>query len=161
MTCDVVQNRLLALPSLTRVSDDLRAHVDACAGCQRFLAEACRIDELVRAVAVPLPSMHRKADFLTRIATTEPIIQRVPMVARNGSPRSWAGWKVAAGLAAVVVVGVGVWQTFDRAPEPKPVATTPRHRLLDQQVRSTVALARANTPPGANACVGHGSDGPA
>ena len=151
MTCDVIQNRLLALPDLTRVPDDLRAHVDRCPGCRAFLAGAARLDGLLTGLPVP-PSEDAKAAFLDRITAAGPIIRRVPTVPRFRSLRARVGgavgWKPAAGLAAAVAVGAGIWLTVGGTSDEKPsVAAAPRHPLLEKQVRHVVALARANTPP--------------
>lgn len=155
MTCEVVQNRLLALPDLTRIPDDLRAHVGGCPGCRAFLAGATRLDRLLAALPVPPSSDDVRAAFLDRVTAAGPIIRRVPAVPRRGSLRALrvrlggvVGWKSAAGLAAAVVLAAGVWLGVGgKSGEARVAAATPRHPLLDRQVRHTVALARANTPP--------------
>jgi hypothetical protein len=156
MNCEAVQNRLLALPDLRRVPDELRTHLDGCPACRAFLAKAVRLDALVAAVPVPPPSAEARAALLERVAEAGPVIKRVPVVRRDSMadlPAYLAEdgrWKYAAALAAAVLVAVG-WlavreDATTRAPDYNGVAG---HALLTKTIGKVAtdkeALARART----------------
>lgn len=155
MNCEVLQNRLLALPDLNGVPDDLRVHVDGCPACQTFLAGAKRLDELLARVPVPPTSEEAKAAFLDRVTQAGPVIGRIPVVPRGGDTgrrlRGFldrvGGWKTVSGLAAAIMVG-GVWwfASGPRGSTPSEVAGL-RHELLNKEVKHLVALSGADTPP--------------
>ena len=99
--------------------------------------------------------------FLTGLAVAEaslpPIIERrVPVKRDSGATLSglsrsvWAArdqWQYAAGIAAMLAVGVGVWwvSTGPRHGNGPEVAKL-RHELLGKEVRHLAALTRAETP---------------
>ena len=85
MNCDAIQNRLLALPDLRRVPDELRGHLDECPACRAYLARAVRLDKLIAAVPVPPSSEETKAAFLDRATEAGPVIKRIPVVRRRDS----------------------------------------------------------------------------
>jgi hypothetical protein len=157
MTCDVIQNRLLALPDPGRPTADLRAHLADCAACRAVQAEAVRIERLVAAMPVP-PADDRRTAFVDSLLADGPIIRSVPIIpsTRTGSGAfrpvtkflrridlRWAGGVA----AAVVVVTGGVWLTTRPPAVKADVAEKPRHQLLDRTSKHVVALSAAVTPP--------------
>ncbi len=155
MTCDAVQNRLLALPDLRRVPDELRGHLDGCPACRAFLARAARLDGLLAAVPVPPPSDEAKAALLDRVAEAGPIIRHVPVVPRRDSTAVRLAallarngrWRYAAAVAAAVLVLVGGWLAFHGSgPRDGSRVAGVRHELLRKVVAGDVELAKARTP---------------
>ena len=152
MTCDLVRNQLLASPPPARVPAEVRPHLAACPDCRSFAAAAGRLDRLLAAVPVPPASASAKTALLDRLAGATPII--VPNVRSTpGRTRfeQWLGgpgWKVAAGLAAAVVVGLVVWSSGpgDDPREPAEFAYV-RHSLLEEEVDHVAALAKADSAP--------------
>jgi hypothetical protein len=150
MTCDVVQNRLLALPDSDAVPADLRAHLDGCDLCRRYLDRFLLLD--TELADLPAPASEVRAAFLESLTAAGPVIKSIPSVPYRAG-WSWpaakrVGWKPAAGLAAAAVVGVGLWANRGGAPKPieADVAAGPRHELLQQVVALDNRLARAATP---------------
>jgi hypothetical protein len=154
MTCDAIQNRLLALPDLRRVPDELRGHLDGCPACRAYLARAVRLDKLLATIPVPPPSEETKAAFLDRATEAGPVIKRIPVVRRDSGTYLLddGRWKyTAAALAAAVLVAVG-WLAFrggDAPPNRNDTTTVAGHDLLKKTLGRVVtdetALARSNT----------------
>jgi hypothetical protein len=157
MTCDAIQNRLLALPDLRRVPDELRGHLDGCPACRAILARASRLDRLIAAIPVPPSSAETRAAFLDRVTEAGPVIKRVPVVRRDSAfnlPAYLAEhgrWRYAVGLAAAVLIAIG-WLTWQDGPPSKPIEppTVAGHRLLKKTIGRVVtdktALARVEKP---------------
>jgi hypothetical protein len=158
MNCDVVQNRLLALPDPRRTPDDLRGHLDGCPACRAFQGQAGRLDGLLAAVPVPPPSDEAKAALLDRVTEAGPIIRRVPVVTRRDSALDLPAylaergrWVYAAAVAAAVLLAVG-WLTFRGGGPPvePPYDGVAGHGLLRKVVGKVAtdsdALARVETP---------------
>jgi hypothetical protein len=156
MTCDAIQNRLLALPDPARPSAALRGHLDACPACRAVQAEAVRIERLVK--GLPVPSSEARKRALLESLDAGPVIRTKPVApsARTGSGafRPVGRWlatvdlRWVGGVAAAAAVAAGVWWAANRPPEPVPeVAEKPRHDLLARTVRHTTALSNATTPP--------------
>ena len=155
MTCETVQQTLTALPDPRRLTPDVAAHVRGCADCARYRRGLLRLDRLVPRIPVPASPPEVRAQFLATVAAADlpPIIERrVP--ARRDSNGSltvlWAAreqWQYAAGVAAVLAVGVGLWwaSTGPRTPGTGEVARL-RHELLSKEVRHLAELTRAETP---------------
>ncbi len=149
MTCDVTRNRLLALPDLSRPTDEIRAHLAGCQPCTVWLARAKQLD--LSLVNLPAPSSaEAKAAFLDYLTAAGPIIKSVPKSDRsNSSPLvAWAqrlDWRVVSGLAAAALVGVGIWALSGNG---KPVAEVagPKHELLARGVDFVAAMSTAKTP---------------
>jgi hypothetical protein len=151
MSCDVIRNRLLALPDPAGVPADLRAHLDGCDPCRRYLDRYLLLNAELAALPAP-PGGDAKAAFLDSLTAAGPVIKSIPTLpARTGS----GSWRAvarrvplgpAAGLAAAVVVGVGLWANRGG---PKPVQADPgvgtRHELLARVVALDGKLARAGT----------------
>src|SRR5436190_280474 len=114
MTCDVTRNRLLALPDLTRPTDDLRAHLTTCAACAAWLERARQLDLSVAGLQAP-DSSEARAAFVDYLAAAGPVIKSVPKVNPSAGFPLIAffrklDWRVVSGLAASAAVGVGIWQ---------------------------------------------------
>lgn len=160
MTCDAIQNRLLALPDPARPSADLRAHLDACPACRAVQAEAVRIERAVKRMPVP-SSEARKLAFLDSL-DIGPVIKTKPVapstLTGSGAFRPVSKWlatvdlRWVGGIAAAVlaVVTVGWLATRPKSPAPE-VAERPRYDLLKRSVTHTTELARVNAPNAAPA----------
>lgn len=159
MTCDVARTRLLALPDAARPTDDLLAHLAACAACRAVQAEAARLDAVIAALPVP-SSEARKTTFLDSLAADGPVIRSIPVLpstmAGSGSFRPVGSWlkrldlRWVGGVAAAVALTVGgVWV----ANRPKPVQqdvvakAKPRQELLKKYTDHHNVLAKARTAP--------------
>jgi hypothetical protein len=155
MTCDAIQNRLLALPDLRRVPDELRGHLDECPACRAYLARAVRLDKLLATIPVPPPSEETKAAFLDRATEAGPVIKHIPVVRRDSGTYLLDNgrWKyTAAALAAAVLVAVG-WLAFrggDTPPNRIEYDTVAGHDLLTKTIGHVVtgekALAKVDKP---------------
>ena len=145
MTCDAIRNRLLALPDLSRPTDDLRAHLTTCEPCTAWLARATDLD---RAVAnLPAPD---SAEALRGV-------RRLPERRRAGHPIHSADrpagfslvalgkrvdWRVVSGLAAVVLISVGIW-AFSGDSKPAPEVAGPKDEPLARGVDFVTAMGKA------------------
>jgi hypothetical protein len=151
MTCDVVRNRLLALPDPAGVPADLRAHLAMCDLCRRYADRANQLTAELAALPAP-DSSHAKAAFLDAVTAAGPVIKSVPAVPHRPGwswpalPRS-VSWKPVAGLAAAAAVAVGLWANRGGPrPTPPDPAAGPRHELLHEVVALDNKLSRATTP---------------
>lgn len=153
MTCETLQNRLLSLADPRRLPDDVRTHVVGCPACRAFHAKLVRLEGLLTAVPVPAASLEAKAALLDRVAVPGPIITRIPTVPRRDSSATIRAlvaktgrWKYVAGLAAGVLLAVGVWVAGgNREPAARAQVAVP-HRLLKTEVGRIVALQKAEKP---------------
>ena len=152
MTCDVATHRLLALPDPRQLPDDVRAHLVSCAACQGRSVALVRIEELIPRIPVPAASESVKQAFLDKIEAETPVIRTMPVLPRRDSGFQWqkalAGrWQTAATLATGVLLTFGVWWTAS-SPRTTVVAEAapPRYDGLSKEVRSLVALTRAESP---------------
>lgn len=158
MTCDVVRNRLLALPDPARPSDDLLSHLGGCAACVAAQTEAVRLDRLLKQLPVP-SSADRKAAFLADLEADGPIIRTRPVLpstlAESGAFKPVAKWLrridwryVGGGVAAALVIGLGIYWLAPRGDGPQPpLAEKPRSVLLARMVKHNTELATvARTP---------------
>jgi hypothetical protein len=150
MTCDIAQNRLLALPP-NGMPDDLRAHLSACELCRRFQARAIQLDAELAALPAPAADA-AKAACLEALLAAGPVITSVPIVPSVRAGRRWpplvhrVPLVPTVGLAAAVLLAVGLW--LNRGPKPPQVdvAVGPRHELLHQIVTLDTKLACVSTP---------------
>ncbi len=155
MTCETLQQTLTALPDPRRLPGDVAAHVRGCASCARFRRGLIALDRLVPQLDVPASPPEVRADFLAALAAADlpPIIERRRPVRRDSTgslSALWAAreqWQYAAGVAAMLTVGVGVWWVSTGA---RPAGTGEvaklRHELLSKEVKHLAALTRAETP---------------
>src|SRR5262245_1736290 len=135
MTCDVIHNRLLALPDLTRLPDDLRTHLTTCDACTAWLAKARKLDLAVANLSAP-SSAEAKAAFLDYLTADGPIIKSVPMIERRSTFAAITrrlDWRVVSGLAAAALIGVGFW-AFSGPRKPVVEVAGSRHELLAKGV---------------------------
>lgn len=151
MNCENLRNRILAHSHPSRMPSDLRRHLVSCPECRRFADTANRLDELLPLLPVPNSDAAR-AVLLDKIMTDAPII--VPHSLPTSSPTQFerwfrrSGWKIASGIAAAVVLSVGIWWSGSRT-TPDELAAKPyvRHELLQREVAHVADLATADTPP--------------
>ena len=148
MTCQSVQARILALPDPRQLPDAFRAHVDGCPDCAAYWKQAARLETLVAALPVPPAPAGKKTAFLEELAAEGLVFPKVTAPPRRawGLPRPPA--KALAGLAAAVLVAVGVWSAAKNGKQPAVHVKqpAPRHPLLEKVVQRDLALAKAKTP---------------
>ncbi len=147
MTCQSAQARILALPDPRQLPDAFRAHVDACPDCRAHWAQAARLEALVAALPVPPAPAGKKESLLEDLAADALIFPKVAPAPRRAwnLPRPPA--KALAGLAAGLLVAVGVWSAVKNGKQ-QPVVLkqpAPRHPLLEKIVQRDLALAKAKT----------------
>ncbi|HYH66186.1 MAG TPA: hypothetical protein VD866_15945 [Urbifossiella sp.] len=147
MTCQSVQARILALPDPRQLPDAFRAHVAACPDCTAYWKQAARLEALVAALPVPPAPAGKKTTFLEDLAAEALVFPKVTTTPSRGWNLPRPSVKALAGLAAALLVGVGVWSATKTV---KPVAVVkppaPRDALLEKVVQRNVALAKARTP---------------
>lgn len=150
-TCDTIRARLAALAGTDIVPADVVGHATGCPACAGYARTLARVDELVPQLPVPAPSPGARQAVL-ELALSGPII--VPRPAVTATPSgvvrlaraAWAAreqWQYAAGVAAVLAVGLTLWQLGTRPGRPEVAGA--RHELLGQQVRSLARLSTADT----------------
>ena len=151
MTCEAVQNRLLALPDPMSATGDVRDHCEQCERCAPFAARAVELDAELAAIVVPAYSPEVKAAFLARIRMAGPVIQSVPSPLFRSSVSlkellSRIPVRPILAVAAAVVVSLGIWSVVPakRLPVPEPEAM--RHDLLKKVVRYNTDLAVLTGP---------------
>ena len=155
MTCETFQQALTASSDPRRLAADLATHARTCAACAAFRRGLLKLDRLVAQVPVPASSPEVRAAFVAGLATADlpPIIERRLPARRDsngGLSAVWAAreqWQYAAGVAATLAVGVGVWWVSTGArPNGTPEVAKLRHELLSKEVRHLAALTKAETP---------------
>lgn len=151
MNCQTIQNKVLALPDPRKVPEPLRTHLDACPACLGWWHQAVRLERLLEQLPAPIPPADKKAVLVEELNTAGPIIKSVPTAGRGTAPaRQFLTRRTAAyagGLAAAVLVAIGVARLFTSPPPGKPdVVVLPRHPLLEKIVQRDVALAREASP---------------
>ncbi len=150
-TCDTTQARLAGAHDAARLPAEVLAHVRGCSECAGYARTLARVNELLPRLPVPAPSPGARQALL-ELALSGPII--VPRPAVTATPSgvvrvvraAWAGresWQYAAGVAAVLAVGLSLWQLGTRPGRPEVAAA--RHELLAQHVRSLARLSTADT----------------
>ncbi|MCZ2340423.1 MAG: hypothetical protein LC104_01345 [Bacteroidales bacterium] len=157
MTCETIQNRLLAHTDLDRVPAEIRTHLGTCPQCQAFAQAAMRLDQLLPRLPVPPASETAKQKLLAQITSTaSPIL---PVLSANSTaipitpaaPRRRLpslGWPVTAGFAATVALAAVLWWSGGDTPHPEQAQMRyQRHPLLQKEVAHVAALANARTSP--------------
>lgn len=141
MNCQVVQNKMLALPDPRVVPDALRAHLAGCETCRVWARQAARLEALVEQLPAPPAPAGRKATFIANLGRP---------LARPARPRERSFFQrnavVIGGLAAAVLVALGAWFIFPRNTGTPEVAQTPDDPFLKKLVQRDLALANADTP---------------
>ena len=155
MTCETFQQALTASPDPRRLPAELATHVRGCTACARFRHGLLKLDRLIVRVPVPPSPPEVRAAFVAALAAVDlpPIIERRTPARRDSTgtlTALWAAreqWQYAAGVAAMLTVGVGVWwvSTGSR-PAGAPEVAKLRHELLSKEVRHLAALTKAETP---------------
>ena len=151
MNCQVVQNKILALADPRLVPDSLREHVAACAECRAWAQQAARLETLIELLPAPVAPVSKKAALVDQLTRGEPIITRpvtVPAPPREARVAAFfqRNALVIGGLAAAVLVALGVWSVIPR-PGPRPeVAAMPDDPFLRKMVDRDLALAKADSP---------------
>jgi len=155
MTCETFQQTLTASSDPRRLPAELATHARGCSACARFRHGLLKLDRLVPQVAVPASPPEVRAAFVAGLATADlpPIIERRQPARRDSTgtlTALWAAreqWQYAAGVAAMLAVGVGLWwvSTGSR-PAGAAEVSKPRHELLSKEVRLLAALTKAETP---------------
>ncbi|MBY0514118.1 MAG: hypothetical protein K2P78_09435 [Gemmataceae bacterium] len=148
MTCQTVQNKVLALPDPRQLPEPLRGHVAGCAACRAWWQQAARLERLVEQLPAPPPPADKKATLIGELTDAGPVIRSVPRAQAAGRPFvSRQVLTYAGGLAAAVLVGVGLWLVVRPSGKPEVAqAPAPRHPLLDKVMQRDLALMRANKP---------------
>jgi hypothetical protein len=153
MTCQTIQNRILALPDPRHLPEPFRTHLDACPACLGWWQQAVRLERLLEHLPAPPAPADKKAALLDDLTSAGPVIKSIPALARGSGRSSLAavlalpGLKYAAGLAAAVLVAVGGWLAVRPGKNETVVRPTPpKHPLLAKVVQRDLALARAKTP---------------
>jgi hypothetical protein len=157
-TCATRQQALTALADPRRLPAELHAHVKGCVGCRGFRRGLLALDRLVPQIPVPSSPPHVRADFLANLPAESglpPIIVRRPAPKPGSSPALvaargiWAAreqWQYAAGIAAMLTLGVGLWWVSAGPRVAAPEVAKMRHELLSKEVTCLAALTRAETP---------------
>jgi len=138
---------MLALPDPRQLPADFRAHIAACPDCAAYWKQAARLETLVAALPVPPAPAGKKSTFLEDLAAEALVFPKVTTTPRRAWSLPRPSAKALAGLAAAVLVAVGVWNATKKG-EPPVVAKgpAPRHALLEKVVQRDLALAKARTP---------------
>ena len=148
MTCQSVQARILALPDPRQLPDAFRAHVDGCPDCLGYWQQAARLEALVAALPVPPAPAGKKTAVLEDLAAQGLVFPKVTATPRRAWSLPRVPAKALAGLAAALLVAVGVWSVVKNG-KPQvavPRQPAPRHPLLEKVVQRDLALAKARTP---------------
>jgi hypothetical protein len=148
MNCQTVQNKVLALPDPRQVPDALRDHVAGCPACLAWWKQAARLEQLLELLPAPPPPADKKAAMIGELTEAGPVIKSVPRPAAADRPLvSRRILTYAAGLAAAVLVGVGIWLIAKPGHKQETAQPAgPRHPLLDKVMQRDLALMRANKP---------------
>jgi hypothetical protein len=151
MTCQVVQNKILALADPRLIPDPLREHVETCAACKAWAQQVARLEGLLELLSAPPAPADRKSALVAHLTHGQPIITRPP--ARPATPRELPAIEflrrnatLIGGLAAAVLFALGIWALIPRS-GPKPeLAAVPDDPFLRKMVQRDLALAKADNP---------------
>jgi hypothetical protein len=152
MNCQAVQNQILALPDPRELSPALREHVLGCAACQAWARKAARLEAILERMPVPVAPGEKKEALLGDLMQAEPVIQPMATPATRPSFGLVAvkflrrNATYVGGLAAAVLVAVGVYSLWPNRQQPQKPEVVQKHPLLDKMVARDVALARADSP---------------
>ena len=150
MNCQVIQNKILALPDPRLVPEPLLAHVAGCAACQEWAKQAARLEGLLEQLPAPPAPADRKTVLVGKLVRGEPLTTQP--LATPAQPRETVlvflqrNAATVGGLAAAVLLALGVWAFFPKS-GPKPeMASIPDDPFLKKMVQRDLALAKADTP---------------
>jgi hypothetical protein len=147
MTCQDVQNKILALPDPRRVPELFREHLESCPACLAWWKQAARLEGLLEQLPAPPPPADKKTALIDELTSVGPVIRTIPRPAAVDRPlitRRMLAY--AGGLAAAVLVGVGVWLAVRPSNRPEAPTVAQRYPLLTSVREKNVALSRAETP---------------
>ncbi len=152
MNCQAAQNQILALPDPRELSLALRDHVLTCAACQAWAKQAARLEAILEQLPTPAAPEQKKEAMIGDLMQADPVI--LPMA----TPAARPGFGLVAvrflrrnaayvgGLAAAVLVAVGVYSFWPTKTGHGDVVKTQKDPLLEKMVAGNTALARADTP---------------
>ena len=153
MNCQVVQNKILTLPDPRVVPDPLRAHVVGCAACQAWAKQAARLEALLEQLPDPARAGRQEgcADRQAHPRRRDHHAARgraVPSRASRGAGQFLRrNATVVGGLAAAMLVALGVWALFPgTAREARDGAAASGRSVPRKIVQRDLALAKAKTP---------------
>jgi hypothetical protein len=142
MTCEKVQNRILALPDPRQVPDGLRGHLDDCSACNAWWKQSLQIERQLTELPVPPAPAGKKSALLADLhsARAEPAhatrsrdFLRSPVV------------KYAAALAASILIVLGGWLVLRPSKQPEVVVEPAKHPLLETVSSRIVALSESRS----------------
>jgi hypothetical protein len=152
MNCQAVQNQILALPDPRELSPALREHVLACATCQAWARQAARLEALLEQLPVESAPEQKKEAMIGDLMQAEPVILPMPTLATRPGLGLVAvrflrrNAAYVGGLAAAVLVAVGVYVFWPAKMDQEQTVQTQKHPLLQKILARDKALARADTP---------------
>jgi hypothetical protein len=152
MKCEAVQNQILMLPDPRELPPALRDHVQACAECQAWAQHAARLETVLEHLPAPPAPEQKKESMLGDLMQAEPVIYTMPAPAKAPSYGLLAvrflrrNASYVGGLAAAVLVVIGIYAFWPRTETPTPFARTEKHPFLEKIVDHNVALSQAKTP---------------
>lgn len=153
MNCQAVQNQILALPDPRELTPELREHVLSCEACKAWAKQAARLEAILAQLPVPAPPAEKKEKMLGELMAADPVILPMPTPAARPSRGAAAlrflrdNAKAVSGLAAAVLIAVGVYAMWPRGEtppgQPELTQADPLPRKL---AKRNVEMARAETP---------------
>ena len=152
MNCQAVQNQILALPDPRELFPALREHVLACEACRVWAKHAARLEVLLEQLPVPPAPGEKKEAMLGDLMSADPVIHPMAIPATRPSFGLVAvrflrrNATYVSGLAAAVLVAVGLYSFWPTKTNTVVAAPTQKHPLLEKMVARDVAMARADTP---------------
>lgn len=151
MNCQVIQNKILALPDPRVVPDQFREHMVGCAECQSWAKQAARLEALLEQLPTPLAPADKKDALIGNLVRGDAIITRpatAPVQPRESRVLVFLRHNAAVigGLAAAILVALGAWALFPRPTKTEMAQPLPDDPFLRKIVQRDLALAKANTP---------------
>jgi hypothetical protein len=152
MNCQAVQNQILMLSDPRELSSALREHVLTCEACQTWARHAARLEAILEHLPAPPAPEQKKEAMIGDLMQVDPVIHTMPTPAARPSYglvavrflRRHAAY--VGGLAAAVLVAVGIYWIGRPSPVQPEVVRPERYPLTEKLVARDVALARAKTP---------------
>jgi hypothetical protein len=152
MNCQVVQNKILALPDPRLVPDPLRNHFIGCAACQAWAKQVARLETLLEQLPAPPAPADKKDALIGDLTRGGAIITRpLAMPARSDESRVLTFLRrnaaLVGGLAAAILVVLGAWLFFPKSgPKPDMAESLPDDPFLRKIFQRDLELAKADTP---------------
>jgi hypothetical protein len=143
MTCDKVQNRILALPDPRQVPDGLRGHLDDCPACTAWWKQSLQIERQLTELPVPPAPAGKKSTLIADLHSAP-----APVAAAATRSRDFLRSpvvKYAAALAASILVVLGGWLVFRPSKQPEVVVEPAKHPLLETVSGRIVALSESRS----------------